>query len=132
MTIRRLIHVVVLVVFSAIASSASADTPVEKAFARLKAQSVQSEGYGDMVLMLSGAVHALELVNADLELKGRTPLFCRAQKSESIALSYLDITLGEFERKRSGYRDSKIFNENTNVAVVNALLDGLRATYPCK
>ena len=129
MSTRRFVSAVTLVVLSAFASSTSADSAVEKTFEILKAQRAEGDGY--LMSFLYGAGHAAFTINAKLSSDGRAPLYCQPPKLALYPSNYADIALRAFEKRPSQYQHA-MAEKHPNESLVDALLDGLMATFPCE
>lgn len=126
---RRFMSAIVVAVISFGASSVIADSQVEIAFETLKTKGALGGGY---LLIVKGAGAVLGHVNAQLIGRGRTPLYCPPTELALNAYNFRDIALAQFERRRSYYKDDKIFNEYPEEAMVHSLLYGLEESFPCK
>jgi hypothetical protein len=137
MSIRRFVSVFVLVVLSATALSASADSgmisvsrsssEVEQAFDALETQSAEGRGY--MLFFVVGAGHAYERANIRCGGVDKGISYCPPPKLKLNAQNYAAIALKEHATHPDLYHAT--VSSNPVEAIVNALGAGLERTFPC-
>jgi hypothetical protein len=137
MSIRQFVSAFVLVVLSAIALSASADSgmisvsrsssEVERAFDALETQSAEGRGY--MLFFVVGAGHAYQRANIRCGGGDEGISYCPPPKMKLNAQNYAAIALKEHETHPGLYQAT--VSSNPVEAIVNALGAGLERTFPC-
>ena len=137
MSTRQLVSAFVLVVLSAVTSSASGDSgivsvvrsdfDVEEAFNALKDESAEGRGY--ILFFVIGAAHAYERANLRCEGAEEGISYCPPQSLSLNAQNYAAIALREHETNPGLYQST--WSSNPVEAIVNALGAGLERTFPC-